>query len=115
MRNQVPLWARNPHCSCLQHRSWVAHPGYQTKEWELTDTELEFACLHRREGVAQSASVSSEWLVAPFKQQQRPTAIPGDLNAAPAVTGPGTHEPKIGWRRVALACVGRTTTEGPLP
>ena len=39
VQNQLPQWTRNPHCSCLQHRSWVTHPGYQTKEWELAATE----------------------------------------------------------------------------
>ena len=46
VQNQLPQWTRNPHCSCLQHRSWVAHPGYQTKEWDLTVRELEFAYPH---------------------------------------------------------------------
>ena len=44
VQNQLPQWTRNPRCSCrpgscLQHRSWVTHPGYQTKEWELAATE----------------------------------------------------------------------------
>ena len=39
MQNQLPQWTRNPHCSCLQHRSWVTHPGYQTEEWELAAME----------------------------------------------------------------------------
>ena len=39
VQNQLPQWTRNPRCSCLQHRSWVTHPGYQTKEWELAAME----------------------------------------------------------------------------